>query len=249
VADRLGEWLDGQADEIVRRLERTLQSIEVQVTRIIPRDPSEAARVAAAADAGAQIVRIMAAYDSTVDELLDLYVQAAAKAREAFSLDAELSQGDAALIDAMIRDTADELRAAGLQYAQQISQVVYMGAIAGADYEEIVMQVRQLLVGGTDRRGRPLSSYAGTIAQTRYMQVFATTTQRLAAAAGVERYRYSGTLVRDSREWCRRHLGQVLTMDEIQSWASKDWQGKAPGDPFITRGGWNCRHYWRPIID
>jgi len=24
-------------------------------------------------------------------------------------------------------------------------------------------------------------------------------------------------------------------------------QGKATGDPFIVRGGYNCRHHWQPV--
>ena len=36
-----------------------------------------------------------------------------------------------------------------------------------------------------------------------------------------------------------------MTEDEIrEEWANNSWAGKSSGDPFIVRGGYNCRHHW-----
>jgi len=249
VASDLGRQLDVTLDEIERRLRRALEAVNKRIAELVPREKDQQAAIAAALDARAQIVQLLGAFDAEVDRLVDDYVRAVELARKEFDLGVEFSSTDAALLDQMITDTADELRAAGLAKAQEISQVIYMGAVAGTPFGDTVEQVRQLLIGGTDKRGRSLAHYAATIAQTRYMSIFATATRQLAARAGVERYRYDGTLVRDSRPWCRQHVGKILTMEEIESWLDKDWEGKAPGDPFVMRGGWNCRHYWTPIID
>jgi len=65
--------------------------------------------------------------------------------------------------------------------------------------------------------------------------------------AGVERFVYRGGLVAGSREFCRSHNNKTYTEGEIrQIWSSQTWGGKRPGDPFVTRGGYNCRHYWVP---
>jgi len=32
----------------------------------------------------------------------------------------------------------------------------------------------------------------------------------------------------------------------IDPLTSQTWQGKAQGDPFVVRGGYNCRHHWQP---
>lgn len=65
---------------------------------------------------------------------------------------------------------------------------------------------------------------------------------------GVKRYRYEGGVIPESREFCAGLDGTVLTEEEIYDlWNSQDWQGKQPGDPFVVRGGYNCRHYWVPV--
>jgi hypothetical protein len=62
------------------------------------------------------------------------------------------------------------------------------------------------------------------------------------------RYRYSGGIVAESRPFCRQHAGDVLTEAEIRRiWSSQTWAGKQPGDPFVVRGGYNCRHQWIPV--
>jgi hypothetical protein len=41
--------------------------------------------------------------------------------------------------------------------------------------------------------------------------------------------------------------GEVLDEETIYSIWDDDWQGKEPGDPFVVRGGYNCRHFWVPV--
>ena len=67
---------------------------------------------------------------------------------------------------------------------------------------------------------------------------------------GKQRFRYTGGLSENSRGWCMEHEEQVYTEDEIYDlWDSMDWAGKEPGDPFVVRGGYNCRHFWVPVDD
>jgi hypothetical protein len=68
--------------------------------------------------------------------------------------------------------------------------------------------------------------------------------------SGAEKWKYYGSVIRDSREWCKQHAGKIYTEEEIREmWAENQWQGKAPGDPFIVRGGYNCRHHFRPVFE
>lgn len=64
---------------------------------------------------------------------------------------------------------------------------------------------------------------------------------------GIKRFRYEGGIVGDSREFCRQMEGEVLDEETIYSIWDDDWQGKEPGDPFVVRGGYNCRHFWVPV--
>lgn len=235
--------LDSTADAIRARLESALRVVNRRIAAGIP-DKLDAA---AALRARLHIAQAMAVYDKTVDAVLPEYAKAAQAAGRAWGLGEQLDQNEAALITAMIHDTAAELKAAGMQKAGEISDAVYVAAVAGSPKEDLLAQVEQLLIGGTDKRGRSLAGYAGTVAETRYMQTFAASTKLLADKAGVDRFEYVGSLVRDSRPWCREHVGKVFTRAEIEEWRDADWAGKAPGDPFIVRGGWNCRHHWQPV--
>jgi hypothetical protein len=64
------------------------------------------------------------------------------------------------------------------------------------------------------------------------------------------KYRYSGPTDSDSRQFCQQQSGTILTEAEIRRiWSTQEWGGKRPGDPFVTRGGWNCRHTFIPVGD
>lgn len=63
----------------------------------------------------------------------------------------------------------------------------------------------------------------------------------------VKRYRYVGGIIETSRDFCIGIDGETFTEDEIYDiWNNEDWAGKAPGDPFVVRGGYNCRHWFVP---
>jgi hypothetical protein len=69
-----------------------------------------------------------------------------------------------------------------------------------------------------------------------------------AKQAGLKRFKYSGTLVKNSRDFCVQHVGRTYTEEEIRSiWSSQSWSGKRAGDPFVVRGGERCRHFFIPV--
>ena len=64
----------------------------------------------------------------------------------------------------------------------------------------------------------------------------------------VEKFEYAGGVIETSREFCQQLDGAILTEEEIYNiWNSDSWAGKEPGDPFVVRGGYNCRHFWVPV--
>ena len=69
-----------------------------------------------------------------------------------------------------------------------------------------------------------------------------------ARQAGLKRFKYSGTLIANSRDFCFRHVGETYTEEEIRRiWSSESWSGKRAGDPFVVRGGERCRHFFIPV--
>ena len=98
-----------------------------------------------------------------------------------------------------------------------------------------------------DRAGENLRKYAGQIAHDSVMQFHGQFTVKKAKESGLKHFTYTGTLVRDSRRFCRNMVGRTLTETEIRDiWNSDSWKGKSSGDPFIVRGGYRCRHTWIP---
>ena len=99
----------------------------------------------------------------------------------------------------------------------------------------------------SDRAGNNLRRYAGQIAHDSVMQFHGQFTVAKAKASGLKHFTYTGTLVRDSRPFCRNMLNKTLTEKEIRDiWNNQGCQGKSTGDPFIVRGGYRCRHTWIP---
>ena len=114
-----------------------------------------------------------------------------------------------------------------------------------AEIEEAVRKLHTQYA--SDRAGNNLRRYASQIAHDSVMQFHGQFTVAKAKDAGLTHYRYTGTLVRDSRPFCRNMLNKTLTENEIRDiWNNKGWQGKSTGDPFIVRGGYRCRHTWIP---
>jgi len=99
----------------------------------------------------------------------------------------------------------------------------------------------------SDRAGNNLRRYASQIAHDSVMQFHGQFTVAKAKASGLNHFTYTGTLVRDSREFCVNMLNKTLTEEQIRDmWNNRAWQGKSTGDPFIVRGGFRCRHTWIP---
>ena len=69
-----------------------------------------------------------------------------------------------------------------------------------------------------------------------------------AEQAGLTKFKYTGSIIAESRDFCVRNVGRTFTKAEAQSlWSSQSWKGKRNGDPFVVRGGHNCRHFWIPV--
>jgi len=104
-------------------------------------------------------------------------------------------------------------------------------------------------VYGSDKLGNNLRRYASTYVRDSAQQFSAQATIAMANEAGVDKFEYYGNSINDTREHCRKHAGKVYTRDDIYKIWQGDWKGKSDGDPFIVRGGYNCRHQWLPIIE
>lgn len=238
-------------------LQGTIESLDKKITRLASRLSTTAngrltsdainlkkaikMRTAIAKEFGAfnQAAAVVTDYSPIMKDLSKILKEA--------GIDKAMTSADASLIKAFSDDGLNELSSLGSQYSSQISSRIYVGVAAGDSLEDMTQDVRQLLVGGTDKAGRPMANHAKTISTTRYMEVDATILKKKSEEFEIKKFKYAGSLIKDSRKWCVDHVGQILTMEEIQKWEDKKWKGKKSGDPFVVRGGWRCRHRWIPV--
>ena len=117
------------------------------------------------------------------------------------------------------------------------------------DKPEQVKQATEKLqtIYGRDRLGNNFRRYASQLVQDSVMGFDGQFAKYRAEELGLKHFKYSGTSVRDTRPFCRRNVNKTFSEDEIRRiWSTQTWQGKAQGDPFVVRGGYNCRHHWQP---
>ena len=107
---------------------------------------------------------------------------------------------------------------------------------------------------GRDRAGENMRRYASQILNDGLREFDAQVNAKKALDAGLEYVKYSGDIIPTTRSVCRNVLngvysnraGNIFTIDEVRKLWERlpPWKGKRPGDPFIVRGGYNCRHQW-----
>lgn len=131
---------------------------------------------------------------------------------------------------------------------EEIRQLVEVAKTAtGARQQAAIDRLHS--VYASDRLGNNLRRYATGYATDSLNQYSATLTVTTANEQGIDTFEYYGDIIRDSREFCKKHVGKEYNREEIARIWGGSWQGKAPGDPFIVRGGYNCRHQWLPVVE
>ena len=135
-------------------------------------------------------------------------------------------------------------------YAQsdqvEIQRLVNIANAGGAAAEEAITKLHSIYAA--DKLGNNMRRYSSQMVHDSLMQFDASIVVKVGKESGADAWQYEGSIVQDSRQWCVTHLNKIYTEDEIRKLWTQDWAGKAAGDPFIVRGGYNCRHHWRPVF-
>ena len=116
----------------------------------------------------------------------------------------------------------------------------------GAEVNTAIDELKQ--VYGRTTAGDSFVKYASLLVTDSIMGFDGQLAKFRADELGLTSYLYYGSIIKDSRDFCRKHAGKVYTEEQIrQIWANDTGQGRDQGSPFIVRGGYNCRHSWQPI--
>jgi hypothetical protein len=116
----------------------------------------------------------------------------------------------------------------------------------GAEVDTAIDELKQ--VYGRNTQGDSFVKYASLLVTDSIMGFDGQLAKFRADELGLSSYLYYGSIIKDSRDFCRKHTGKVYTEEQInQIWANDTAQGRDQGSPFIVRGGYNCRHSWQPV--
>ena len=75
--------------------------------------------------------------------------------------------------------------------------------------------------------------------ETRLSAFYRQAGNQLAIDAGFKKYRYVGPIIQTSREFCKKHVGEVRTADEWNALGPEQGQIQPV---FVYGGGYNCQH-------
>ncbi len=122
-----------------------------------------------------------------------------------------------------------------------IKTAVSDGVLAEQPFKDMDEQIEQLVIGGTEKKGRSLKQNVDVLTQDMTMGYYRIIGNSAGENAGLTKALYFGDIIKDSRPFCIQRVGRTYTIEQIKGWRSLDWAGKR-GDPVIYQGGWNCRH-------
>lgn len=181
-------------------------------------------------------------YLKTVDGIIREYTAVAGGTAEMLATYGAFTKLDPSIINQLQRLSFQGFQDIGTEYLDIVAKEVYQNTLTGRAFAESVRTVKEA-VGGR------LAKNANQLVHDSLMQFDASVNTAIGMEAGATKWKYVGRIIETTRPFCREHEGQIFTNDEIESTWSGSWAGKASGDPHIVRGGYNCGHQFRPVID
>ena len=129
----------------------------------------------------------------------------------------------------------------------EVNRLVNIANAGGSLAEDAIKELHAIYAA--DKLGNNMRRYATQMVHDSLMQFDASVVVQTGMETGATKWKYYGSIVNDTRDWCAQHAGKVYTEEEIRLLWQNNWVGKSSGDPFIVRGGYNCRHHWRPVYN
>jgi len=153
---------------------------------------------------------------------------------------------DKVMMDTLRDQTYKQYAQFGEMARDDIANAMYNHVLGGAKFSSLLDTVTGVLTGHKDVRGRPMTAYAKQFANDSVMDFHNQVNLAKGDELGLNHYLYYGDIMATSRDFCIKRVGKVYTRNQIDAWNDMSWAGKA-GPAFENRGGYNCRHHWRPV--
>ena len=126
--------------------------------------------------------------------------------------------------------------------AARVSELIFQNLAAGIGLKQFRNTFKTIFVnpGGNGL----IESQFNRISRDLFQGFDRETQNQFAEKLDLKYALYSGTSIRDTRDFCRKRVGNIYTSDEIDKWNMQRWQSKIKGvDVKVQCGGYNCRHH------
>jgi hypothetical protein len=157
------------------------------------------------------------------------------------------------ILKANIEITKDMLLGSGIRnnFANAIQETLKANA-AGTTNRTLLQKTLKQFIEGTEAEKAYLNRYIKQTVSDSVMTFSREYDNTIAADLNLQFYFYAGTLIKDSRQFCRARAGRYFKKSEVENWANLgNWDGRKAGTTkstiFAYCGGWGCRHQLHPI--
>jgi hypothetical protein len=147
---------------------------------------------------------------------------------------------DQTVVNQLQQMTFEGMEDLGVEYLDILAKEVYESTLTGASFAQSVNAVKAIV-------GADMARYVKQQIHDSLMQFDATINAKVALDSGAERFQYRGSDDEKTRSFCRKHVNKIYTLDEMKEIWQGEWAGKSGSNPFTNRGGYNCRHRFRPV--
>ena len=130
--------------------------------------------------------------------------------------------------------------------AQVLSDMIFQQLSIGVDRQQFIRQIQNLVGGGVDAGGLPLSRHAGTWVRTAISTFEGQIVQQSTDPEEIGGWFYQGPFDGKNRDFCRARAGRFFRDADIR----EDIASQGPAGANLTRpGGFNCRHRLLPVSE
>jgi hypothetical protein len=154
-----------------------------------------------------------------------------------------------------IESVKDKMLGAGIRdnFGNAIADALRTNIAGNSSRTQINKAVRDAIFGTVEEKSQ-LEKYVKLVSQDSVMTFNREYVEVVTTDLELEKWFYAGTLIEDSRPFCKARAGRYFTKSEIESWASLGkWAGRKPNTTkktiFVYLGGFYCRHQAWPVTD
>lgn len=160
-----------------------------------------------------------------------------------------------AILKTNIDITKNNLLGAGIKdnFSNAIREVLKAN-ISGVGNKADLRKTLAQFIEGTEAEKPFLQRYITQVTNDSVLVFNREYLQTISEDLDIQYYRYSGTIIGDTRAFCAARAGRIFKKAEIEKWPDLgQWQGRMPGTNkqtiFSYCGGYNCRHQLWPTTE